>query len=599
MANKPQINYLSRDFETIKESLVNYAKRFYPNQFNDFTEASFGSFMLDAVAYIGDVLSFQLDYQSNENMLHTAINRDNIIRLARQMGYKESFSPNVSGFISIYIEVPATANNVGPETEYLPVLKAGTSFASEAGATFVLSEDIDFSLSDTLFEVSEVNNAGVPSKYAAKRVAPIVSGVVETEDFEVADRSSNDGFLKIEINQGEVIEIISVVDLEGNEYYEVDSLSQDVIFKSVLNDNTTNSNVVKVMKPIVAPRRFITQLEDDTVSLIFGNGIEDSNTVLESVNDPTKVVLQKYGKDYVSSTVLDPTVLNQNDKFGIGPSNTRLTVTYRYNTSDFLSVGARALNSVSEPILVFPVDATDEELKSDVISSIEVENEDSIAGANLTLSDEEIKQLAASIFASQNRIVTLQDYVSYCYRMPSEFGLIRRAVALRDDFSPRRSINLYVLSENSIGELQVASQAVKDNLKTWISKHKTISDSVDIIDGKIINFGVRFSFVSNPSFSLIDARIAAEQVVRDYFDRRKYDFGESINKSEIIRLLNDTEQVGDVLKFEIYSVFGGSYSDIEYDIIKNTTADDRRVTIPENYVFEIKLYNSNILGEAF
>ena len=600
MANKPQINYLSRDFESIKSSLVQYAKRFYPNQFNDFTDASFGSFMLDTVAYIGDVISFQLDYQSNENMLHTAVNRDNIIRLARQLGYKESLSPNITGFISIFVEVPATADNTGPQTAYLPVLKEGTTFNSEAGAVFVLAEDIDFSLSDTLFEVSEVNSTtGIPSKYAAKRVAPIVSGIIETEDFEVPDRSSNDGFFKLEISQGEIIEIISVVDLEGNEYYEVDSLAQDVVFTQELNDNTTASNVLKVMKPIVAPRRFVTRIEDDTVSLVFGNGVEDSNSALDSVNDPTKVVLQKFGKDYVSSTVLDPTVLNQNDKFGIGPSSTRLTVTYRFNTSDFLSVGARALNTVSNAVTVFSVDATDEDLKSDVVASIEVENEEPIAGSNLTLSDEEIKELAASVYAAQNRIVTLQDYVSFSYRMPAEFGLIRRAAALRDDFSPRRAINLYVLSENSVGELQVASQAAKDNLKLWISKYKTISDSVDILDGKIINFGVRFSFVSNPSFSLIDSRIAAEQVVRDYFDRRKYNFGESIDKTEIIRLLNDTEQVGDVLKFEVYSVFGGVYSDIEYDFIKNTTSDDRKVMIPDNYVFEIKLYNTNITGEAF
>ena len=105
--NKPQINYLARDFDAIKDELVTYAKRFYPRQYSDFTDASFGSFILDAVAYLGDVMSFQLDYQSNENNLSTAINRDNIVALARQMGYSDPLSPNVTGVVTIYLNIPS------------------------------------------------------------------------------------------------------------------------------------------------------------------------------------------------------------------------------------------------------------------------------------------------------------------------------------------------------------------------------------------------------------------------------------------------------------------------------------------------------------
>ena len=214
------------------------------------------------------------------------------------------------------------------------------------------------------------------------------------------------------------------------------------------------------------------------------------------------------------------------------------------------------------------------------------------------MSDDELKQVVAGVYSSQNRIITLQDYQSFSYRLPAEFGTIKRSVALRDDMSPRRSVNFYVLSEDSIGDLIVAPQAVKDNLKTWISRYKTVSDSVDILDGKIVNFGVRFSFVSNENFNLLDARTAAEDRMRDYFNRRKYNFGESINVSELTKQINDTEQVNDVLKMEFYSVTGGTYSDIEYDFIKNTTSDGRFITMSENYLFEIKLFSTNITGEA-
>jgi hypothetical protein len=599
MTNRPEINYLARDFESIKDSLVQYAKRFYPNEYNDFSEASFGSFLLDAVAYIGDVTSFQLDYQANENMLDSAINRENIIRLARQLGYKEPLSPNVTGYVSIYVNVPASATNTGPVTAYLPILKQGTTFSSTEGAVFVLTEDIDFSESDTEFVVSEVNaTTGVPSKYAAKKNAPVASGIITSTNVEVADRSGDDTFYKLDLEEENIIEIISVVDLEGNLYYQVDALSQDIVYKSFINSNSTASNTLKIIKPLVAARRFLVNYADNTVSMVFGNGKEDSSSVLDSVNDPTKVVLQKYGKDYVSSAVLDPTVLNSNDKFGIGPSNTRLTITYRYNTADFLSVGKGGLTQVDNPVFSFPVDATDQTLVDQVVSSFEVENEKRIAGSRLTLTDDEIKQAVASTYAAQNRIVTLQDYQAFSYRMPPQFGTIKRAIAKRDDSSPRRSINLYVLSEDSIGALVIASQSIKDNLKMWLSRYKTVSDSIDILNGRLVNFGVRFSFITNPNYNLLDARRAAEERMRDYFERRKYNFGESINVSELTKQINDIEQADDVLSVEFYSVTGGSYSDVEYNFIKNTTTDGRFITIPENYVFEIKLFSSNITGEA-
>jgi hypothetical protein len=599
MANKPEINYLSRDFGEIKESLVQYAKRFYPNVYQDFSEASFGSFLLDAVAYLGDVTSFQLDYQSNENSIESAINRDNVLRQARRMGYKEPLSPNVTGFITIYVNVPGTTANTGPNLDYLPILERGTTFSSVEGAVFTLMEDVDFSKTDTEFVVSSVNSStGIPSKYAAKRNAPISSGIIETTSIVVEDRSSVETFLRATVDADNIIEILSVVDTEGNDYYEVEALSQDIIYKSYINDNSTASNTIKVMKPIVAVRRFIVQFEDGVTYLIFGNGKEDSNSALDSVNDPTQVVLQKYGKDYISSTVLDPTVLNANDKFGVGPSNTTLTITYRYNTNELLSAGAGSLTQVDSPRFVFGSGATDTDTKSQIITSLEVENEKRLAGANLSLTNDEIKQVAMGVYSSQNRIVTLQDYQTFSYRMPSQFGTIKRATALRDDFSPRRSINLYVLSQNDSGDFVTATQAVKDNLKTWISQYKTISDSVDILNGRIINFGIRFSFISNPNFNLLESRSAAEERVIFYFNQRKYNFGESINISGLIKMINDLEQVDDVLKMTFYSVTGGVYSDIEYDFIKNTTSDGRFITIPNNYAFEIKLYNSNITGEA-
>ena len=80
------IKYTSRDFESIKEDLVDHAKRYYSDTYRDFTDASFGSMILDTVAYTGDVLSYYLDYHVNESFLDTSLEFDNVRKHARALG---------------------------------------------------------------------------------------------------------------------------------------------------------------------------------------------------------------------------------------------------------------------------------------------------------------------------------------------------------------------------------------------------------------------------------------------------------------------------------------------------------------------------------
>jgi len=599
MANKPQINYYSRDFESIKATLVEYAKRFYPNEYTDFTEASFGSFLLDAISYVGDTLSFQLDYQVNENMLETAINRDNIFKVARQMGWKDPASPSASGFVTVYVEVPGTVGNVGPATDYAPVLKKGATFSSVDGAVYTLVEDVDFSDDKTEYIVTTINETtGVPEYYAARQKTKVISGIQAVIRKDVLDRSSDSGFLEIELEDDNIVEIISVEDLEGNTYYQVDSLTQNLVFKGLLNEGQTSSKSLKVLTPYVAARRFKVDFRDGKTKLIFGNGKEDANSLLASINDPSKVVLQKFAKDYISSTVLDPTIIDTNDQFGIGPSNTQLTIVYRLNTSDLISAGRNQINQVSNFDFTFGLDATDTIVKNRVAGSIEVENDDPINSTLSELTNDEMRMLASGIYSSQNRAVTMSDYEAASYRMPPQFGVVKRVKVVRDLFSPRRSMNLYVLGEDNNGNLANTSQAIKDNLKTWIQQYKSVSDSIDILDGKIISFQIKFTALSNIAFDAIDATIAANGALRDYFNRRKYNFGESINISEISKRINDLEQVDDVLKLTFTVKNGVNYSSVDYNFIANTTTDGRYIKIPDDYVFEIKRYDETIAGET-
>ena len=141
---KVPIKYTSRDFDTIKQDLVNYAKRYYPDTFRDFSEASFGALMIDTVAYVGDILSFYLDYQVNESFLDTSIEYNNVVRQGKQLGYKFRGASSAYGTCAFYVKVPANSVGLGADSDYIPTLKMGSAVSALNGATFILTEDLDF-----------------------------------------------------------------------------------------------------------------------------------------------------------------------------------------------------------------------------------------------------------------------------------------------------------------------------------------------------------------------------------------------------------------------------------------------------------------------
>ena len=166
----PLIKYTSRDFNSIRQDLVEYAKRYYSDTFKDFNEAGFGSLMIDSVSYIGDVLSFYLDYSVNESFLDTAIEFENILKIGRQLGYKFPGNPAAFGQVDMYIIVPALATGVGPDTTYLPILKKGSTFSSINGSNYSLVENINFNSDTTETVVARVNSTtGAPISYAVKK----------------------------------------------------------------------------------------------------------------------------------------------------------------------------------------------------------------------------------------------------------------------------------------------------------------------------------------------------------------------------------------------------------------------------------------------
>ena len=454
------INYTSRDFASIKQDLIDHAKRYYPDTFQDFNEAGFGALMLDTVAYIGDILSFYVDYQANESFVDTASEFDNLVSLGKQTGFKLQQNPSSHGTATFFVLVPANSAGTAPDTRYVPILKKGTPLISDSGARFTLNEDVNFLSGDTVVARTDETD-GSATYFAIKSYGAVVSGEQTTTTIDVG---TYEKFRKEFISDTNITEIISVTDSDGHEYYEVDFLSQNVIMRTVANrDESTRDQASEILKPLVAPRRFTTERTAGGMTLQFGSGIEESDSN-ERVLDPSAVAVKMHAKPYISDTEMDPSKLLSSDTLGVSPANTQLTVVYRRNNKTDVNISANTLNRVSNPNLEF-VDITtlDQTKVRTIRSSVESTNEEAIVGSISNTNVEELRKRVMNSFGNQRRAVTLKDYDSMAYAMPYKFGALKRVKTIRNPNPRRGNLNIAVVSENSSGQLTTSNAIIKDN----------------------------------------------------------------------------------------------------------------------------------------
>jgi len=587
------INYTSRDFDSIRRDLEDYAKRYYPNTFKDFNEASFGSLMLDTVSYIGDILSFYLDYQTNESFLETAVEYENVVRLARQMGFRLNTSPSSFGVLTFYVQIPSLTS--GPNLAYAPVLKAGSVFSSTGGGLYTLLEDVDFAKSNNQIVAGQINSAtGSPSTFVIRAVGRGVSGRVVVKEIDIGEFQR---FTRVQLETSNVAEVLSVVDSEGHEYYEVDNLSQNVIYKSIRNTNTsTNATVGNILKATPVARRFTVERNNDETYLQFGYG-SDSELLSNSVVDPADVIMDLSGRTYITDRDFDPTKLISSDKFGIAPSNTTLIINYRVNTLEDVNAAVGSITRVDGPIFRFTdQSALSVGLRNISITSLEVTNEEPFVG-DISLPDsDEIKQRVFGYYATQHRAVTIQDYQSIAYGMPTKFGAIKRVAVVRDFDEFKRNINLYVLSEDTSGKFTTANITLKNNLKTWILQYKMINDTVDILDAVIANFGINYVVTLDLDANRYTVINKANAAIAAHLRKNIYAIGEEILITDFYKILQKIEGIIDVIDLEVVGKSGVSYSDLDYDFEGSLAANGRTILAAKNVAFELKFPNIDIKG---
>ncbi len=585
------INYTNREYESIRSDLMQIAERFYPDSFQDFSEASFGALMLDAVAYVGDQLSFYLDYNVNESFLDTAYQFDNVARHGRILGYKYTGRPSTYGRVALYVMVPASQVGLGPDQLYIPLLRKGTRFTSENGLNFVLMNSVDFSANSNPVVVAKVDEStGAPTQFAIKAYGNVVSGYFGSETIVINDYEK---FKRVKLTAANVSEIISVYDSNGNEYYEVDYLAQDMVYREFPNENFKNDNVPSLLRPYLVSRKFIVEHNRNDTFIQFGSGQSGATNVAA---DPQSVAMDVFGKDYVSDTTFDPTRLSKNESFGIVPSNTSLTVTYRVTNPVNSNVATGQLNKVSKPLADFknPDKLTVGKI-SQVINSIEVSNEQPIAGDVRNINTNELKQRIFDTFPTQNRAVTQADYENIAYRLPGKFGSVKRVSVQKDQDSAKRNLNMYVVSEDSFGKLIQTNTTIKNNLKIWLNQYRMMNDTIDILDPYIINLGIDFVAKGSSGTNKFNVLQRAIKALKERY-KGCYYIGEPFYISDVYSVLKGVDGILDVTRVNIRNKTGPNYSSITLDIGDNLSPDGSYLVVPKNALVEIKYPDVDIKG---
>ena len=588
------IKYTSRDFDSIRQDLVNYAKRYYPDTFRDFSEASFGALMLDTVAYVGDIMSFYLDYQVNESYIDSAVEYNNVVRLARQMGYKFQGAKSTTGMVSFYVIVTANSTGLGPDVRYLPILKRNTIVSSVAGASYILTEDVRFDdPSNEVVSAATSATTGLATSYAVKAEGQVISGTFKRT---TSDIGAFQRFKRVNISDSNAVEIISVFDSDGHEYFEVEYLSHDVVYKSVPNrDQNTRDNVPSLTRPFLATRRFVVEKTRRGIILQFGFG-SDSQIATPGLADPSTVVMQRHAKGYITDAIFDPSDLVGTDKLGIGPANTTLTITYRANTTSNTNAAVGTVNSIVNPIVEFNNPTiTPTATARDTIGTLECFNEEPIVGSVRNPTLEEVRTQALNIFPAQNRAVTATDYEALVYAMPGHLGAVKRCRVVRDLDSLRRNINIYVVSTGPTGKLIQSNTALKENLKIHLNRYRMINDTVDILDAKIINIGIEFEVISSEEINNYEVLDSAILALRRRFGRTMF-IGERFYITDIYTELNKVRGVVDTSKVKLISKRGTGYSSSTLNIDQYMSLDARYLSVPDNVVLEIKYPRIDIKG---
>lgn len=606
VAKTSQKSYLAKDFVAFRRDLIKYAKTFFPDKIQDFSEASLGGLLVEMAAYVGDTMSFYLDYQFNELNPITAIEPSNIIMHAKNAGVPIAGAAPSVCTLTFYISAPAEISDSGdytPVISALPMIKKETQLKSNSGIVFTLVEDCDFAETDdygnliATYTTSEVDDSNNPTSFILTKEATIISGKIITQSFKIPNVLKP--FRKITLSNQDVSQIIRVKDSERNLYYKVESLAEDTVFKAVQNLDDEKNLVTSNLEVIPAPYRYVTNTDFRTriTTIQFGSG-DASAPDDDIIPDLSVLALPLYGTTTMPRFSIDPNALLRTSTLGIAPVNTSIEVMYRYGGGSTHNVSAESIRTIKSLEIMFPENPSSS-VQDSVIQSLDVKNLVPASGGAPPLSIEGLKALIQSARNQQARIVTQQDLLARLYTLPNTFGRIFRAGIHHNPDNPLSS-NLYIIARDANLNLVIAPDALKINISKYLNEFRLVSDAVDILDATVINYGVNFSVVCSPDANKSTVIQNVINAIKEVSDIKYFQIDQPIVESDVINAIINTDGVLSLVDLEFINYSGtvgaNSYSDYEHDLEENK---HKGLFIgPEGCIFEMKYPDSVIIGTA-
>ena len=623
METKKDISYLGKDFGQFRKGLIDFTKQYFPDTYVDFNESSPGMVFLELAAYVGDVLSYYADSNLKESMLEQASERANIFDIAKSLGYNPNNVVPAYVTLDVFHIIPSIGAGaaVAPDFNYALSIKPGMRVKQNNGAAiFRTLDSIDFAYSSstspteiTIYESNDTTK--LPTYYLLKKQVRAVSGDVKTATYSFTTPLAYD---KIVLPDTNISEIISVVESDGDNWYQVPYLAQDTIFEDVPNlaENDPDLAQYRASSPSLlklkkTAKRYITRLRSDNkLELQFGAGISDNNDE-EIVPNPDNVGNGLAGFRRNVDVDIDPSNFLYTRTYGQAPSNTTLTITYTIGNGIVDNVPANVLTLVNFVEYNDDINTSNSgNLVNFVKSTIAVNNSGPASGAKTSDTLQDIKNNALANFATQNRLVTREDYIIRAYSMPAKFGSVAKAYIVPDDqitqtnYQQSRianplAMNMYVLGFNDSKQLFELNQAVKENLKTYLNYYRILTDAVNIKDAFIINLGIDFEISVLPNYNSNEVLLKCINALKSMFNVDRWQINQPIIKSDITTTLANTKGVQTVVGATISNLYDITfgYSGNVYDI---NSATKNGVIYPslDPSIFEVKFPNRDIKGRV-
>jgi hypothetical protein len=604
------IRYINRDFSEFRQRLIEYTRTYFPQTYTDFSPTSPGMMFMEQASYVGDVLSFYLDNQFQETFVQYAQQTNNVFELAYMFGYKPKTTGVAQTTVDFYQQLPSKlfSGEYVPDYDYSITLRENTTVSSQNGTTFITQDKVDFSVSSSLdpTEITVYQTTGnVPQYFLLKKSRNAISATIVSQTYAFTTPQQ---FQTINIQGTNIIKILDITDSQGNKWYEVDHLGQEMILDPIKNTNIYNPNKMDdtpyLLRLKKIQRRFATRFTSlSNLQIQFGAGspLDDDEEITPNANNVGLGL--PFTQDKLT-TAYSPVNFLLTGTYGISPSNTTLTVRYLTGGGVGSNIPSNTLTGLTTTYAKFNNTNLNSTTANYVFTSLATNNPEAASGGRGGDTLEEIRQNTLALVASQQRSVTADDYLIRALSMPSDYGAVTKAYIEQPKLTDQQvstieTLNLYVLSQDESGYLSTATETLKSNLRTYLSQYRMIGDNIEIRDAFVINIGVDFEIIVLPEYNNSDVLLSCISSLQIYFDTSKWQLNQPIMVRDLYILLDKIKGVQTIKNITISNKAGTTtgYSQYAYDI---SSATQNQIIYPslDPSIFEVKYPNNDIKGKV-